>query len=81
MQSRTGSRSVTVTATLYWPPAAQLGSQLSMASVPRPTACAPVQAGQVMAYKTMVPSPDSGHPFAHAGARTIVPRMSWLSAR
>jgi hypothetical protein len=81
VQSRTGSRRVTVTATMYWLPVEQVGMQLWMDSMPRPTAWVALQVGQVMVYKAMVPRRDSGQPCAQPGACTIVPRGSWLSAR
>ena len=47
-QSRTGRLNVATTATLYWPPLAQLGTQSSMFSIPVPTASVPVHVLQVM---------------------------------
>lgn len=77
----TGLVKVTVTRSACSVPAAQLGVQSSIFSVPVPTAWVAVHVGQVMSHKNAVLSPDSAQPDLQAGLYATVPFTSPLSAK
>jgi len=66
-QTITGLLSATRTATECSVPAAQLGLQSSIFSVPVPSAWPESHAVQVMFHSAVVPSPDSPQPVPQAG--------------